>query len=161
MPAYFPPIQALASVAHKWINAISGAGVATATQPAASDLSDTIAITAWTPSDASGASLSLTVNNAYYWKYGKIVYFLCNVSYPSTGDSHGAAIGGFPVNTTVSSRNGTFQSLAYTGLASTISFAMNAGTNTGAFYTDAGGLTVSNATLTGADVRFSGWYATD
>jgi len=39
MPATFPPIQALASVAHKWINAISGAGVASATQPAASDIS--------------------------------------------------------------------------------------------------------------------------
>jgi hypothetical protein len=39
MPANFPPIQALASVAHKWINAISGAGVASATQPTASDIS--------------------------------------------------------------------------------------------------------------------------
>ena len=39
MPAYFPPIQALASVAHKWINSISGAAVPSATQPAASDIS--------------------------------------------------------------------------------------------------------------------------
>jgi hypothetical protein len=56
MPAYFPPIQALASVAHKWINAISGAGVATATQPAASDISGLAASATTDTTNASNIS---------------------------------------------------------------------------------------------------------
>jgi hypothetical protein len=97
MPAYFPPVQALASVAHKWINAISAAGVATATQPASTDLSDLTATTTWTPTDQSGASLSFTVNQAKYYQIGKIVFVEFDITYPSTADSNLAQIS-LPVN---------------------------------------------------------------
>jgi hypothetical protein len=92
VPANFPPIQALASVAHKWINTISGAGVASATQPASTDLSDLTATTNWTPTDQSGASLSLTVNQAKYYQIGKIVYIEFDITYPSTGNTNLAQI---------------------------------------------------------------------
>jgi hypothetical protein len=40
----------------------------------------------WTPADASGASLSITVNSAYYTKIGRVVNFYLDVTYPSTLD---------------------------------------------------------------------------
>jgi hypothetical protein len=50
----------------------------------------------WTPTDASGASLTLTVNSAAYVKIGRMVYIACSVTYPSTGSGAGAQIGGMP-----------------------------------------------------------------
>jgi len=41
----------------------------------------------WTPADASGASLTITVNTAYYTKIGRTVNFYLDVTYPSTVDA--------------------------------------------------------------------------
>jgi hypothetical protein len=50
----------------------------------------------WTPTDASGAGLSLTVGSAVYTKIGNTVNFEFNVTYPVTLDVTGVAIGGLP-----------------------------------------------------------------
>ena len=49
----------------------------------------------WTPTDASGASLSLTATGLYT-KIGDTVYAWAQVTYPVTASSSGASIGGLP-----------------------------------------------------------------
>lgn len=51
----------------------------------------------WTPTDASGASLSLTVTAARYLIHGRQVLASFNVTYPTTADGSQAKIGGLPV----------------------------------------------------------------
>jgi len=46
----------------------------------------------WTPTDASGASLSLTVNTAKYTKVGRLVTVNCYVTYPATVSAAAALI---------------------------------------------------------------------
>ena len=51
----------------------------------------------WTPTDASGAGLSITFNNASYTKIGRLVYIRCStIVYPSTADGSLANIGNLP-----------------------------------------------------------------
>lgn len=51
----------------------------------------------WTPTDASGASLSITVDNARYIKVGKLVTItLGSISWPSNASTADAKIGGLP-----------------------------------------------------------------
>lgn len=64
---------------------------------ATSNLSDVTSTTTWTPTDASGASLSLTVTDARYTRMGKIVVVTFAITYPTTGSGLTAVIGGLPV----------------------------------------------------------------
>jgi hypothetical protein len=54
----------------------------------------------WTPIDASGAGLTLSVvsgaGSSGYVKIGQMVYAVCSINYPSTGSGAGATIGGLP-----------------------------------------------------------------
>ena len=50
----------------------------------------------WTPTDASGAGLTLTVTNAFYTRIGRQVTVSAQVSYPATVDPSAASIGGLP-----------------------------------------------------------------
>lgn len=53
--------------------------------------------TSWTPTDASGASLSLTINKARYIRIGSQYIIQFDITYPATANSSPAAIGGLPV----------------------------------------------------------------
>lgn len=50
----------------------------------------------WTPTDGSGAALSLTSVEGYYVKIGQFVAVSAKFTYPSTADTTAAAIGGLP-----------------------------------------------------------------
>jgi hypothetical protein len=50
----------------------------------------------WTPTDASGAGLTLSITSASYTKIGRLVYVFAYVNYPSTSNSASAVIGGLP-----------------------------------------------------------------
>jgi hypothetical protein len=50
----------------------------------------------WTPTDASGAGLTLSITAASYTKIGRLVYVFAYVNYPSTSNSASAVIGGLP-----------------------------------------------------------------
>lgn len=50
----------------------------------------------WTPTDASGAGLSLTIVSATYTKVGRLVTLQAEITYPTTADVSGAALGGLP-----------------------------------------------------------------
>lgn len=50
----------------------------------------------WTPSDASGAGLSFTVDSATYIKHERLVFTRCVITYPATANGSTARIGGLP-----------------------------------------------------------------
>lgn len=50
----------------------------------------------WTPSDQSGAGLTLTVSEARYVKMDKLVFLFFSITYPSTGNGSVAKVGGLP-----------------------------------------------------------------
>jgi hypothetical protein len=77
----------------------SGAGISfPATQSASSDANtlDDYEEGTWTPTDYSGASLSFTGVAATYVKIGQLVIAWCQINYPSTASTNGAAIAGLP-----------------------------------------------------------------
>jgi len=88
--------------------AASGAGITfPASQSASSDANtlDDYEEGTWTPNDASGAGLSLTINVATYVKIGKIVILSYNLSYPSTANGSSAILGGLPFTVSPSTNN--------------------------------------------------------
>jgi hypothetical protein len=50
----------------------------------------------WTPTDASGAGLSLTITSATYTKIGRLVFARAHVTYPATASGASAKLGGLP-----------------------------------------------------------------
>lgn len=77
----------------------SGSGISfPATQSASTDANtlDDYEEGTWTPTDASGAGLSLTINDATYTKVGREVMARAQIHYPVTASGAGATIGGFP-----------------------------------------------------------------
>ena len=77
----------------------SGAGITfPATQSASTNANtlDDYEEGTWTPTDASGASLSFSVPKAIYTKIGNMVYAQGYVIYPATGSVATASIGGLP-----------------------------------------------------------------
>jgi hypothetical protein len=78
----------------------SGAGITfPATQSASSDANtlDDYEEGTWTPTDASGAGLSITFNNPTYTKIGRQVFIRCStIVYPATANGSLASIGGLP-----------------------------------------------------------------
>lgn len=46
----------------------------------------------WSPTDQSGAALSLTVNAAHYWTIGNLCKILFDITYPSTANTDSVAI---------------------------------------------------------------------
>ncbi len=51
---------------------------------------------AWTPSDVSGANLTLTSSNCNYTRIGNMVFLSGTITYPATADATAAAVGGLP-----------------------------------------------------------------
>jgi hypothetical protein len=78
----------------------SGAGISfPATQSASTDANtlDDYEEGTWTPTDASGGSLSITFNNATYTKIGRQVFIRCStIVYPLTANASPSSIGGLP-----------------------------------------------------------------
>lgn len=50
----------------------------------------------WTPADASGAGLTLTVDNARYTKIGRTVTLIASINYPSTASTNAVLLSGLP-----------------------------------------------------------------
>ena len=50
----------------------------------------------WTPTDASGVGLSLTIGSATYVRTGRMVTCFAWITYPATGTTAAAQIGGIP-----------------------------------------------------------------
>lgn len=78
----------------------AGKGIDFSADPSApgmtSELLDDYEEGTWTPTDASGASLSFTTSYAKYTKIGNLVTATCYVTYPTTASTAAAKIGGLP-----------------------------------------------------------------
>jgi hypothetical protein len=90
----------------------SGKGIDFSVTPGAgtSELFDDYEEGTWTPTDASGAGLVLTVTAATYTKIGRMVYAFLNITFPSTANASTIFIGGLPF---ISKNSGTV-AIAYT-----------------------------------------------
>jgi hypothetical protein len=107
----------------------------------------------WTPTDASGATLSLTINSASYVRVGSLVNLFCSITYPTTADVTNSKIGGFPftsgsVIAGIGASYGNVKGLNIYGVAST----------TSAFLLLQNATNITNATLSGLTVVFSSTY---
>ena len=135
-------VESLAAVSHNFLTSITTAGLPVAAQPATTDLSD-ITTGTWTPADASGGALTLTVTSATYTRVGSIYFVSLNVTYPSTVDTNNTAISGFP----------GARSLDVTGVNSNLASSVNAYlTASGphiAFFDNATGASLTNANCSG------------
>lgn len=111
------------------------------------DISGTISIQtsgAWTPVDASGASLSLTATG-FYTLIGNMMFAYADITYPVTANGSVAVVGGLPVlvSNHPSSNQGV---LSYHNGATANKCIATGGTSNLAFYT-AAGATITNAQM--------------
>ena len=107
----------------------------------------------WTPTDASGGGLTLTINDASYTRVGRVIYISAFITWPTTVDSNAVLIGGLPA-IPVKFGTAALQTSAATGGL----MRFEVGTTNIRFMTLAGAGGISNAQLSGAYVIFSGFY---
>ena len=108
----------------------------------------------WTPADASGAGLSLTVNNARYTKIGNRVLISAYVTYPATANTNPIFISGLPFTSASSFRQlyvGTSSATVITG------FQISGGSTTGALTLTDGSLAI-NIQMSGKYFMLNGHY---
>lgn len=125
-----------------------------ATQVASSDantMDDYKEVNTWTPTDASGAALALTIHDATAVKEGRLVIARAYITYPATASGAAAMIGGFPY----SAANRDIFAVRTNGAGGGV-VAQILGTTAQIFAVNSGAIT--NANLTGADVVFTAIY---
>jgi hypothetical protein len=110
----------------------------------------------WTPTDGSGASLSLSVQSATYTRIGRSITAQAYVIYPSTASALAAKISGFPF-APISTANYYSPTIINT-TASVVACLRAYSGGIFAIVTANGNVDVTNAQLTGALVLFSLTY---
>jgi hypothetical protein len=110
----------------------------------------------WTPSDDSGAGLSITVTSAKYVRLGRTVFVQAYIAYPVTASVASAKLKGLPF-TVATNIYAPFTSTS--GCGTVISVQANSATTTMTIVTAANFNTaVQNVTLSGGGILFSGHY---
>ena len=105
----------------------------------------------WTPTDQSGAGLTITVDHAYYTRIGRLVTVNVYVTYPSTSDSSNAKLSlpfvcsNYDIGM-ASSTNGAAHSAITIGAAASCSFR------------NLSVVSLTNADLSGAQILFTVSY---
>lgn len=107
----------------------------------------------FTPTDASGAGLTLTTPTGRYIKVGKVVHFTAAVTYPATADASAAKLGGLPFTAAAANFPVALTSVTTNAAQATVA----ASTLTVLILTSAGGGT-TNAQLSATSLTVSGWY---
>ena len=109
----------------------------------------------WTATDASGASLSLTLNGTFFYvKVGRIVTITFNITYPATASGANAVLGSLPFTSAAANQTSAI-------LGSTIAIiAFKTGSTTALALYSATNSPITNATLSGANVYGSVTYQT-
>jgi hypothetical protein len=110
----------------------------------------------WTPTDASGAGLTLTTSASKYTKIGRIVTCNFNVTYPATANASSCLIGGLPFI----SKGLHAVSIGYTTVATVVRGTTGNDEFYFLIYNSTGGRP-TNADLSGTTVRGTIVYETD
>ena len=109
----------------------------------------------WTPADASGAGLSITVNQANYTKVGNLVTAQFYITYPANANVGGAAI------TLPYTPKNIFQQIAIVYTTSVVRLgAVNTGGGGSLFFYDGSAAPVANASLGGTFIICNFVYLT-
>ena len=109
----------------------------------------------WTPIDASGAGLTLSVSVANYTKIGRLVFVNLYLTYPSNSDGTGAGIGGLPFT---SQPSGYSYIMGRCQANYVLAWQVNQNTTYMNGNTAAAGSSVTNANLSGQYILISGCY---
>lgn len=108
---------------------------------------------AWTPADASGASLVFTGVSANYVQIGNMVFAYASITYPATANGSAASISGFPVAFPASSYSRQC-TLTYTNVAAPPAYVLPTTSSSTAVFATAAGAATTNVQLSGAAVIF-------
>jgi len=113
----------------------------------------------WTPTDASGASLTFSSALGYYVKIGKQVTAWAQVTYPVTANSSVARVGSYPFTTAnvEPARGGGM--LGYKTIATVVSVLIQSG-NTVMDFRDSTGSAITNAIISNGNFYFAFTYYT-
>ncbi len=106
----------------------------------------------WTPTDASGAGLSLTVPRATYVKVGSVVFCDLALTYPVTASGATALLGGLPVAAANVGGVGGMFPIFYGSASGFIMGILGPGVQTFQPVTTAG-VAITNANLSGVSLR--------
>ena len=106
----------------------------------------------WTPTDASGAGLILSVASATYVKVGQIVHVWASLGYPSTTDAAQAFVGGLPFVCS------TQASGLYQTYGAPLLFNVGAGFNFVQMLNTTTSAPVPNSAMSGRSIAFAGIY---
>jgi hypothetical protein len=112
----------------------------------------------WTPTDASGAGLVITMTSSTYVKHDRLVLARTQITYPVNGSGLDAKIGGLPftVENIESARQGW---VSYGTTANLRYFLPVLNTTTAQFY-QSSGATMTNALMSGVAVYLAALYTT-
>jgi hypothetical protein len=111
----------------------------------------------WTPTDGSGASLSLTIGIAKTFRLGPMRFISGDITYPATADGTAAKIAGLPDAVLNITSGGAAGIQFWIQNTSNNNLLLNPGASTFVMQTAAGG-SILNSTLSGKTIRFSFWY---
>jgi hypothetical protein len=103
----------------------------------------------WTPTDASGAGLSLTTSFAYYVRVGRQCTINIFLTYPATANVAAASIGGLPF--TIAGSNYAFFVIGNNVATPTFGL-LNATTKTFSLTGASTATTITNAQISGANI---------
>lgn len=117
------------------------------------------ALTSWTPTDASGAGLSLTLGTCQYLIYGRLCFAGFNLTYPVTADASACKIGGLPA-TAVSGDSLWPVIISFSTVGAAFTARVLSGTTTFEFDTIAGSVAYTNVALSGKNIRGAALFAT-
>jgi hypothetical protein len=112
----------------------------------------------WTPADASGAGLVITVNSTRVLKHEDLVIASCRIAYPVTASGANASLSGLPftVENLEASRQGF---ISYSSSAVSLFLLPTANSKQINFFVNPGGAAATNAQLSGATLIFTVIYS--
>ena len=108
----------------------------------------------WTPSDASGAGISLTISSATYTRTGRWTNYCTLLTYAATASGLSAVIGGLPFTAGPNAPGACLSA----SVSATVPM-VNAGTTTISLYTDGTVTNKINSSFSGGNVYLAGGYS--
>jgi hypothetical protein len=107
----------------------------------------------WTPVDASGAGLTLSIQDAYWYRIGDLIQAFGQFVYPVTADGAGATISGLPFTLPTAGESLRQGNVSYS-TAGELIYARPTLNSTAVIWRKADGTQFTNAELSGIAINF-------